>query len=142
MTEYAIETYAANAPLHVVAMRTADAKYATYSNWPEDGIVPYPQGEEEELYDYRTQGGRLEVDNSAGSSDVEDRLRSQYDHAFKHELREPLPGRLQPAHSGGFADYFRPPAGPPRRPSNAASAAPKREGWSGSSLHRPPLSNR
>ncbi len=143
VTEYAIETYAANAPLHVVAMRTADAKYATYSNWPEDGIVPYQGGEEEELYDYRTQGGRLEVDNSAGSNDVEDRLRSQYDYAFKHELREPLPGRLQPAHSGGFTDYFV----TARRAAETAVERRQRRAESGglvgiASLNRPPLSNR
>ena len=34
VTEYAVETYIASAPLHVVAIRTPEAKYATYSNWP------------------------------------------------------------------------------------------------------------
>ena len=33
VTEFAIEPYAAEAPLHVVALRTPKAKYATYSNF-------------------------------------------------------------------------------------------------------------
>ncbi len=37
VTEFAIELYAADAPLHVVALRTPDAKYAVYSNWAADG---------------------------------------------------------------------------------------------------------
>ncbi len=106
VTEYAVETYTANAPLHVIAIRTPDAKYATYSNWPQDGIAPSDQGREAELYDYRSQDGRLEIENSAERNGLEDRMRALYEHAFRHELREALPGRLQPAHSGGFADYF------------------------------------
>ncbi len=33
VTEFAIEPYEASAPLHVVALRTPRAKYATYSNF-------------------------------------------------------------------------------------------------------------
>ncbi len=33
VTEFALQPYAADAPLHVIAARTAGAKYATYSNW-------------------------------------------------------------------------------------------------------------
>ncbi len=106
VTEYAIEPYAADAPLHIVALRTPQAKLATYSDWPEDGIAPLSRGEEVELYDYRTQGGRLEVHNSAGHSVLEAGLRAEYRRAFVDELREPLPSRLIAAHARGFADYF------------------------------------
>jgi arylsulfatase A-like enzyme len=106
VTEFAIEPYAADAPLHVVAMRTPQAKYATYTNWPYDGITPKAQGEEVELYDYSTQSGRLELHNSAGESSLEEGLRAEYERAFKDELRAPLPGRLVAAHARGFADYF------------------------------------
>ena len=44
VTEYAIEPYAADAPLHVVALRTPAAKLATYSNWPYQGIEPLARG--------------------------------------------------------------------------------------------------
>jgi arylsulfatase A-like enzyme len=106
VTEFAIEPYAADAPLHVVALRTPGAKYATYSNWPFEGITPKRRGEEAELYDYSTQQGRLEIENSAGNSALEETLRAEYERAFTAELRAPLPRRLGEAHARGFADYF------------------------------------
>jgi arylsulfatase A-like enzyme len=107
VTEYATEPYAATAPLHIVALRTARAKFATYSNWAEGGITPISGGEEAELYDYSTQKGRLELHNSAGHSPLEAGLRIEHERAFVDELREPLPPHLSQAHTGGFADYFR-----------------------------------
>ncbi len=106
VTEFAIEPYAADAPLHVVALRTPEAKFATYSNWPYEGITPKSDGQETELYDYSTHSGRLELHNSAGESPLEEGLREEYEHAFTAELREPLPRRLAEAHARGFADYF------------------------------------
>ncbi len=106
VTEFAIEPYAADAPLHVVAMRTPNAKLATYSNWPYEGITPLRRGEEAELYDYSTSLGRLELQNSIGYSELEPGLRAEYQRAFAEELRGPLPRRLGPAHARGFADYF------------------------------------
>ena len=106
VTEFAVEPYAADAPLHVVAIRTPQAKYATYSNWPEEGILPFTQGQEFELYDYATQSGRLELHNSAGESALEEQLHVQLHDAFTQELRAPLPRRLGPAHARGIADYF------------------------------------
>ncbi len=106
VTEFAVEPYAADAPLHVVAIRTPQAKYAAYSNWPEEGILPLTQGQEFELYDYGTQDGRLELDNGAGESPLEEQLHGQLHSAFAQELRAPLPRRLGPAHARGIADYF------------------------------------
>jgi arylsulfatase A-like enzyme len=106
VTEFAIQPYAADAPLHVVALRTAAGKYATYSHWPAEGIEPVSLGEEAELYDYSTHGGRLEVENVAGRSALEGRMRAKLAHAFTSELREPLPSRLANAHARGVADYF------------------------------------
>jgi arylsulfatase A-like enzyme len=106
LTEFATETYAADAPLHIAALRTPDAKYATYSNWRPDAIDVLERHQESELYDYRTQGGRLELDNGAGRSVREEELRTQLERASAQELREPLPTRLRKAQQGGFADYF------------------------------------
>ncbi len=106
VTEFAIEPYAADAPLHVVALRTAAAKYATYSHWPAEGITPLSRGRESELYDYSTHSGRLELHNGAGQSALEPALDAELQHAFTAELREPLPHRLRAAHARGIADYF------------------------------------
>jgi arylsulfatase A-like enzyme len=106
VTEFAIEPYAADAPLHIIAIRTPQAKYATYAYWPETGITPLHEGEEVELYDYSTQAGRLELENLAGHSPLEQSLREDLARAVKDELRGPLPPHLVEAHARGFADYF------------------------------------
>jgi arylsulfatase A-like enzyme len=106
VTEFAIEPYAADAPLHIIAIRTPQAKYATYTYWPETGITPLHEGEEVELYDYSTQAGRLELENLAGHSPLEASLRDQLSRAIKEELRGALPPPLVEAHARGFADYF------------------------------------
>jgi hypothetical protein len=106
VTEFAIEPYAANAPLHVVALRTPTAKYATYSNFAAGSIKALTAGRETELYDYRTQRGRMELRNDAGRSALEAKLNAQLKRAVRDELREPLPQRLRGPHKRGLADYF------------------------------------
>jgi arylsulfatase A-like enzyme len=106
VTEFAIEPYAANAPLHVIAMRTPEGKYATYSNWPFEGIEPLARGQEHELYDYSTHRGRLEVEDSAAHSAIEERMHAQLARAVREELRAPLVWPLDGPHGRGFADYF------------------------------------
>jgi arylsulfatase A-like enzyme len=111
VTEFATELYAADAPLHVVALRTATAKYATYSNWSENGIVPLREGQERELYDYRTRTGRMELDNvaaarSSANSRLERSLQRTMERALREELRGPLPRHLQEAQGLGLQDYL------------------------------------
>ena len=106
VTEFAVEPYAAGAPLHVVAMRTAGAKVATYSHWRAESIEPRPDGEEAELYDYSTSDGRLELENVIGSSSLEPGMRDQLRRAIRTELRAPLHPRLHAAQARGFADYL------------------------------------
>jgi arylsulfatase A-like enzyme len=106
VTEFAVEPYAADAPLHVVALRTAGAKYATYSNWSPEGIAPEREGQERELYDYRTRAGRMELENSAGRGALERRLSRAMEQVLHGELRGPLPPHLREAHGLGFENYF------------------------------------
>jgi arylsulfatase A-like enzyme len=107
VTEYAIEPYAADAPLHVIALRTEEAKYATYSNWSGEEIMPLGEGQERELYDYSNHSGRLELHNSVGEgSALEGSMQSLMGRALVDELRRPLPQRLLNAHARGFDNYF------------------------------------
>jgi arylsulfatase A-like enzyme len=107
VTEFAIEPYAAGAPLHVIAVRTPGAKYATYSDWAPGGIELAADGQEEELYDYSTGDGRLELHNSAREGGaLSSQMRQAFAQALERELRRPLPGRLTGAQARGFADYF------------------------------------
>ena len=106
VTEFAIEPYAAGAPLHVVALRTPDAKLATYSNWPAEGIEPQRSGQERELYDYGTHAGRLELDNVVDRSPLAASMGALLGGAFSQELRRPLPAHLRRAAGRGFFNYF------------------------------------
>jgi arylsulfatase A-like enzyme len=107
VTEFAVEPYSASAPLHVVALRTEEAKYGLYANWADEQIRLLDEGQESELYDYGTHGGRLETTNSAGQNEtLEGSMRELMAQAFVQELRRPLPARLQVAHGRGFANYF------------------------------------
>jgi arylsulfatase A-like enzyme len=107
VTEFAIEPYAASAPLHVVALRTPRAKFATYSDFVPGAIEAVKAGRETELYDYSTQQGRMELHNEAGRSPLEAQLEAQLKRAIRDELREPLPTRLKGARKRGLSDYFR-----------------------------------
>jgi hypothetical protein len=106
VTEFAIEPYAADAPLHVIALRTPEAKYATYSNWSGEETAPLAEGQERELYDYSDESGRLELHNGAGQSPLEGSLQALMAQALVQELRQPLPSPLQRAQARGFANYF------------------------------------
>ena len=106
VTEYAIDLYAADAPLHIVAIRTDRAKYALYTNWAPERPEALTRGEEAELYDYSTHSGRLELHNSAGRNPLEAAMRHQLERALAEELRGALPARLINARDEGFEDYF------------------------------------
>lgn len=105
VTEFAAEPYSASAPLHVVAMRTPRAKYALYSHFEPNSLRMRNAGQEAELYDYRTLAGRMELENLAGASHLEERLRAQLHAAIADELRAPLPRRMKAASERGLADY-------------------------------------
>jgi arylsulfatase A-like enzyme len=106
VTEFAVEPYAADAPRHVIAMRTPGAKYATYSDWQPASIEPLDANQERELYDYADDSGRLELRNAVGESKLEPSLADGLQRAIDDELRRPLPARLSAARARGFEDYF------------------------------------
>ena len=106
-TEFAVEPYAASAPLHVTAIRTPTAKFATYANWAPGRMSALSAEEQRELYDYSTLQGRLELENVAGRSPLERRMRRLLEHAIRDELQAPLPAHLARAHHAGLGNYQR-----------------------------------
>lgn len=115
VTEFALEPYDAEAPRHVIALRTPRGKLALYSNWrgdlaggeESDPLALQPAGQEYELYDYSTPAGRAELENSAGGAGaLEEELWGTLEEAaLPHELRAPLPPALHAAQRRGMSNY-------------------------------------
>ncbi len=107
VTEFAVEPYAASAPRHVVALRTPRGKLVLYSNWRAGSLTVDPAGQEFELYDYSTPGGRLELANGAGAAGAleEELWVTLEEQALPGELRGGLPPALRTAQRRGLANY-------------------------------------
>ena len=107
VTEFATEPYAAEAPRHVIALRTQRGKLAVYSNWAPETTQLEAAGQEFELYDYSEPSGRAELVNSAGAQGaLEEELWSTLEsEALPGELRAMLPSHLQAAQHRGLANY-------------------------------------
>jgi arylsulfatase A-like enzyme len=107
VTEFAAEPYAAEAPRHVVALRTARGKLGVYSNWSPGATALEPAGQEFELYDYSTPAGRAELLNNAGVGNAleEELWVTLEEQAIPNELHAPLPSRLRLAQQHGLANY-------------------------------------
>ncbi len=105
VTEFATEPYAADAPLHVTAVRTDGGKYATYSNWMPGGMAIDSAGQQQELYDYTTPSGRLELHNAVDEEELLAPMSALLSDAITEELREPLPASLLAAQARGLDDY-------------------------------------
>ena len=107
VTEFAEAEYAAGAPRHVVALRTAKAKLAVYSNWRPESIEAESGGHESEFYDYSSEHGRLELSAQGAGSALAERLWGvMQDEAIPNELHAPLPTTLQSARDAGLAVGF------------------------------------
>jgi arylsulfatase A-like enzyme len=97
-----------DAPGHVAAVRTEDAKFVSYSHWVHGQIrIDETQEREYELYDYATSGGRLELDNTAAGNGKRRSMESLLNNVIGAELHQPLPGYLRSAQEEGYADYAR-----------------------------------
>jgi arylsulfatase A-like enzyme len=106
VTEFAADLHDAEAPRHVVALRTAQGKLGLYSNWAQESTEAQSVGQEVECYDYSTFAGQAEVANVAGFSALEEELRTTLEEAIPSELHAPLPGYLQRARAKGIGNYF------------------------------------
>ena len=51
-------------PVHIMGVITPQYKLGVYSRWPAGTVIPSPNGQEYEYYDYSTANGRLETANT------------------------------------------------------------------------------
>jgi arylsulfatase A-like enzyme len=101
-------SWANECPHHVAAVRTATAKYASYSYWTSGTLNVEPGDQDLELYDYGTSTGRLELDNIAGTAPallgkMQELLNSK---VIPDEVRAPLPPHLRAAQEQGIQNFY------------------------------------
>jgi hypothetical protein len=108
VTEFATEPYASAASRHVIALRSPAGKLALYSDWRPGTIEIEPGGQEQELYDYSSEEGRMELSSQGeGGSQLEEDLRQTLEEvAIPDELRAPLPAALEPARHETLGKYY------------------------------------
>ena len=98
-----------DAPFHVIGLRTPTAKFATYNYWTLGSVnLNYSERQEQELYNYRTEQGRLELENTAATETwlaarLEQFVRTE---VLPRELRAPLPDPYQAVHEEAIQAYI------------------------------------
>jgi arylsulfatase A-like enzyme len=108
VTEFATEPHAADAPRHVVSLRSPEGKLALYSNWRPGTIEVETAGQEEEFYDYGEESGQMELSSQdqPGTQLSEELRQTLEEVAIPNELRAPLPLSLQPARNAALGKYY------------------------------------
>jgi len=95
-------------PGHVIGLRTPDAKLVTYNKWIPESIELDDVVQQTELYDYSTERGRLELDDSSKANiplftQMHDRLTNDI---LPNELRQPLPAALEQTRQNALQSYY------------------------------------
>ena len=99
----------ADATISCDRCRTLERKFATYNYWTVGSIaLNYSARQENELYDYWTKGGRLELENLASTQPA---LFARLQHLFKTKilpkhLRRQLPDPNQAVHETAIQAYI------------------------------------
>ena len=95
-----------NARRHIMGIRTADTKVATYTNWNKAGVADL-SSMQVESYDYNTVRGRLELDNQQGQTAKAQELMKLLMGRFNRgAMAAPLPARYRGAVARGKAEYL------------------------------------
>lgn len=97
-------------PFHIVGVVTDRAKLAIYSNFQPGTLTPITQGQLFEFYDYATERGRLELDNTYATDPEAKRLQNVLVNIWiPNEMRAKLPARYEPVQSQAelaFTDFL------------------------------------
>lgn len=97
-----------NAPYHAIALRTPNAKVGLYTHWKENSFEIDPSGQQTEYYDYSTQPGIMEIDNTAKPTNTAYRrlLDQLVTDVIPNELRKPLPASMYAAQQSTIQGYL------------------------------------
>jgi uncharacterized sulfatase len=95
------------APMHVLAVRTREAKLVTYTHWERRSTTPRRAGMELEFYDYSTAAGRAEMRSDPDDRRVRPLLARLFDEYVPAQMEAPLPGpSLRAASRRARAEYL------------------------------------
>ncbi len=84
------------APSHVLGIRTGQGKLGVYSDWITATSVIQRSSAQLEYYDYSTESGRLELDNTVqGNTQAQALYRRLLHEIIPNELQKPLPPALR-----------------------------------------------
>jgi uncharacterized sulfatase len=83
-----------DSPLHILGMRTKTEKCVTYAKWKSLTGEVQKNSVEIEFYDYTTEGGKLEVDNTASDPRAATMARQLLEDLLPNEVRAPLHGKF------------------------------------------------
>jgi uncharacterized sulfatase len=93
-----------HAPEHVIGLAFPEAKLAVYSHWlPE---TEWPLFKITEFYDYTTERGRLEIENTPDCPEAKAAVALLNDEVMAKELRAPLPPQYQSAQQEALRKYW------------------------------------
>ena len=98
-----------DAPFHVIGVRTHTAKFATYNYWTVGTTnINSAQKQELELYDYSTEKGRLELENTAASQSqlVEYFQQLIQNQVIPNELQQILPEPYNTVQTAAIQAYI------------------------------------
>ena len=80
-----------NAPSHVLGIQTEAGKLGVYADWFTATSVINPSTVQTEFYDYSTESGRLELDNTVEGNQQAKKLELLLHRLIPNELQQPLP---------------------------------------------------
>ena len=85
-----------SAPWHVTGLITPRGKLGLYSFWDAGTATLNVESQQTEYYDYSTEGGRLEIENTANSAAARRANRLLQTTLIPTQLRRPMPPRYVP----------------------------------------------
>jgi uncharacterized sulfatase len=95
-----------NAPTHVLAVRTHEAKLVTYTHWAHNTTTPIRAGMQLEFYDYATSAGRAETRSNPNDPRVKLLLNKLFNQYVPTQMEAPLPAALRPAAARARAEHI------------------------------------